>query len=612
MRCAAEGRFAHPDNHKAYVDCVPDVEGNVLQAHVGSCRDGVFHPDLKKCLPAGKENQNATGHHRRGRMMAWEKNYNSVCSKIRNGFSCLSCKTLVNCVAGRAYTEECDAGYTCRDRNPFQGAVCYPSSPVHCSCGNKRELLPDPYNPQAYLECMSGVQDPVVRFCHRNMIFSKKTYSCQYPENYVECSRRGVFPNPKDCTEYYKCVQTIGGLLQYTFQCTCGFLFNEITGRCEDPCSYQPQKFTCKREGRFPNQYDCRSYYVCTAKSTPQTGFRESVRRCPHGFIWSTGSVAGTGLCKPGNTSLCAHHLVPRCAVPKGRSCAATPTVTTGGSCMQGSPNCQCNSATGQLSCRMGHVANGKLCRAPPTTSPTTASTTTPTTTTTTTTTRGTTIPSSTTKPTTRPSTTSTSTTTPSSTTKPTTRPSTTSTTTSTTTPSSTTKPTTRPSTTSTTTSTTTPTTTTTRGTTTTSTTTKPTTTTTKAPPLECWIGWQRFGSACYLFDSTSSRNWDQARSYCRTYGGDLVKITSQGENQFIGQNIKNKVWIGINDQKNENVFVWTDGSRPGYTAWEKGQPDDFLGEDCVEMWTKSFGWNDIPCTHKLGTVCQRPAHGAA
>lgn len=54
MRCAAEGRFAHPDNHKAYVDCVPDVEGNVLQAHVGSCMDGVFHPDLKKCLPAGK------------------------------------------------------------------------------------------------------------------------------------------------------------------------------------------------------------------------------------------------------------------------------------------------------------------------------------------------------------------------------------------------------------------------------------------------------------------------------------------------------------------------------------------------------------------------------
>ncbi|XP_050706117.1 spore coat protein SP96-like [Eriocheir sinensis] len=471
MRCAAEGRFPHPDNQKAYVDCVPDVEGNVLQAHVGSCMDGVFHPDLKKCLPACKENQNATARHRRGRMMAWEKNYNSVCSKIRNGFSCLSCKTLVNCVAGRAYTEECDAGYSCENRNPFQGAVCYPSSPVHCNCGNKRELLPDPYNPQAYLECMSGVQDPVVRFCHRNMIFSKKTYSCQYPENYVECSRRGVFPNPKDCTEYYKCVQTIGGLLQYTFQCTCGFLFNEITGRCEDPCSYQPQKFTCKREGRFPNQYDCRSYYVCTAKSTPQTGFRESVRRCPHGFIWSTGSVAGTGLCKPGNTSLCAHHLVPRCAVPKGRSCAATPTVTTGGSCMQGSPNCQCNSATGQLSCRMGHVADGKLCRAstpsptPPTTSPTTTSTTTPTTTTTT---RGTTTPSSTTKSTSTPSTTSTTT----STTTPTTT-----TTRVTTTTSSTTRSTTTPSTTSTTTSTTTPTTTTTRVTTTTSSTTRSTTT---------------------------------------------------------------------------------------------------------------------------------------
>ncbi|XP_050697639.1 C-type mannose receptor 2-like [Eriocheir sinensis] len=361
-RCAEEGRFAHPDYCDEYIDCVRQGEGNVLQAYVGSCRGGVFDPDLKKCLPSTKHNSSCKAHRRQGKMTPMEHNHDFACNQIQNGFSCLSCNTLVICVDGKAHTEECRTDFACDVREPYKGAVCYPKSPAQCTCGNTKQLLPDPYNPQAYLECMSGAKEPTVRFCRKGMFFSRENLMCQYPGNNVQCSNQGTFPNPNDCTEYYKCIQTTGGFIQYTFQCTCGFLFNEITGSCEDPCSYQPEEFKCKTEGRFPNQYDCSSYYVCVADNILQTGFIQELRRCPLGLTWTAGSVAGTGQCMPGNSAICTSYRVPRCAVPKGRSCAATPTVTKGGSCRQGSPNCQCNSATGQLSCGKNFVAVGDSC----------------------------------------------------------------------------------------------------------------------------------------------------------------------------------------------------------------------------------------------------------
>lgn len=258
--------------------------------------------------------------------MSLVQNHDSVCYQIHNGFFCLSCKTLVICINGIAYTEGCRTGFACDTRNTFQGAVCYPKHSAQCRCNDTKQILPDPHNPRAYLECLYGAEEPTVRFCQKGMVFSRETLTCQFHGNNVQ----GILPNPDDCSEYYKWIQTTGGFVRYTFQCTCGFLFNEVTGRCEDPCSYQPQEFTCKTEGRFPNQYDCSSYYVCIADNNLQTGFVQDLRRCPHGFMWIAGAVAGTGQCMPDRTAACTRHLVPKCAVPEARSCTAIPSVTTG------------------------------------------------------------------------------------------------------------------------------------------------------------------------------------------------------------------------------------------------------------------------------------------
>lgn len=44
------------------------------------------------------------------------------------------------------------------------------------------------------------------------------------------------------------------------------------------------------------------------------------------------------------------------------------------------------------------------------------------------------------------------------------------------------------------------------------------------------------------------------------------------------------------------------------YTNWFIGEPnDDGRGEDCVEIWEKRYGWNDIKCAQTNPFICQKP-----
>ncbi|KAJ7380708.1 carbohydrate binding [Desmophyllum pertusum] len=48
-----------------------------------------------------------------------------------------------------------------------------------------------------------------------------------------------------------------------------------------------------------------------------------------------------------------------------------------------------------------------------------------------------------------------------------------------------------------------------------------------------CSSGWTRFDDYCYLV-SGSIKTWLQAREYCHGLSGDLVKINSADENEFV------------------------------------------------------------------------------
>ena len=107
---------------------------------------------------------------------------------------------------------------------------------------------------------------------------------------------------------------------------------------------------------------------------------------------------------------------------------------------------------------------------------------------------------------------------------------------------------------------------------------------------------------------------WDDARRNCLKLGGDLVKITTAAENQFIFNLILKQVkvtgngaWLGLH-RKADTKFYWTDDTLlSGYSAWDIGQPDQPSIEKCGHMGAPKRKWNDFPCKMKKSAITIAP-----
>ena len=141
-----------------------------------------------------------------------------------------------------------------------------------------------------------------------------------------------------------------------------------------------------------------------------------------------------------------------------------------------------------------------------------------------------------------------------------------------------------------------------------------------------CPDGWVRYGNSCFLIIDIRTPEWSDARRNCQKLGGDLAKITSAAENQFIfGLLLKQKkithfgVWLGLH-RKADNKFYWADDTLlTGYNAWNTGEPNSF-SEKCGQMYgtgSVKGRWNEIPCTLTRNSnvknapvvLCQKKAH---
>ena len=76
--------------------------------------------------------------------------------------------------------------------------------------------------------------------------------------------------------------------------------------------------------------------------------------------------------------------------------------------------------------------------------------------------------------------------------------------------------------------------------------------------------------------------------------------------------------WIGLNDRdwergSSRSGWAWHSGEASSYEAWADSpydQPDDYRGEDCVEINRWSYNpywndWNDLDCNDRLRFVCE-------
>ncbi|XP_065599964.1 P-selectin-like isoform X4 [Cyrtonyx montezumae] len=112
---------------------------------------------------------------------------------------------------------------------------------------------------------------------------------------------------------------------------------------------------------------------------------------------------------------------------------------------------------------------------------------------------------------------------------------------------------------------------------------------------------------------SKEDYNWDDARSYCKTFFTDLVAIQNKEEIEYLNHTLpyhRRYYWIGI--RKVQGTWTWV-GTKKVLTEeaanWATREPNNRqFNQDCVEIYIKrqpeAGKWNDEPCTKKKKALC--------
>ncbi|XP_036845309.1 CD209 antigen-like protein C [Oncorhynchus mykiss] len=123
-----------------------------------------------------------------------------------------------------------------------------------------------------------------------------------------------------------------------------------------------------------------------------------------------------------------------------------------------------------------------------------------------------------------------------------------------------------------------------------------------------CPQDWIRSCCSCYYI-STNEKTWDGSRNDCQARGANLVIINSREEQALI-KAFNKRAWFGLTDIEVEGTWRWVDGTPLTTSYWNKGEPNDFEGEDCalVDNTLKDpvVAWNDVSCNRKNGWICER------
>ncbi|KAH0627501.1 hypothetical protein JD844_003272 [Phrynosoma platyrhinos] len=128
--------------------------------------------------------------------------------------------------------------------------------------------------------------------------------------------------------------------------------------------------------------------------------------------------------------------------------------------------------------------------------------------------------------------------------------------------------------------------------------------------PIKCQDGWIAYAGYCYHLHR-GLKTWKDALSFCRKADGDLISIHNIEEYSFVisqlGYKSTDFLWIGLNDQKTQMYFEWSDGTSVRFTKWQRGEPTHVNNrqEDCVIMSGENGDWADHYCEEELGYICK-------
>lgn len=122
----------------------------------------------------------------------------------------------------------------------------------------------------------------------------------------------------------------------------------------------------------------------------------------------------------------------------------------------------------------------------------------------------------------------------------------------------------------------------------------------------QCPVNFEAFQGSCYSIPNVKKK-WEDTMNACFDQGADMIKVSSEKENEFIKRSGKN-VWLGLRrDAVNNKTFKWNDGtiSDASFTKWGVDEPNNFQNnEDCVEY--VGGVWNDTTCEHLEHFACEK------
>ena len=81
---------------------------------------------------------------------------------------------------------------------------------------------------------------------------------------------------------------------------------------------------------------------------------------------------------------------------------------------------------------------------------------------------------------------------------------------------------------------------------------------------------------------------FNEAEARCKKLGGALASVRSDEQNRGVRALLHGNVaamWIGLHERgRREHDYIWTNGQKPTYTHWQRGEPNNHQGhdEECV------------------------------
>ena len=124
--------------------------------------------------------------------------------------------------------------------------------------------------------------------------------------------------------------------------------------------------------------------------------------------------------------------------------------------------------------------------------------------------------------------------------------------------------------------------------------------------PSQCFRGNKNAVSGRCFFIHPIKMQWGDAITGCKDYGGTLARIFDMNDQNTVGDITRlEDTFIGASDTVLEGTFEWVTGEPLSFTFWKNGQPDDYMGEDCVVLQITDV-WNDVPCASSKPFICDR------